>query len=149
MLVFLLRTYACCVGSYANVMCWSVTYKHVCSFHSTLSTLNGHQPTNELLATKHESLLLIYSLMYFPLLVGVLCLSLICCALHALLYVQSSFAIILKRKRKLVALLLLSYNCLATVNVLWLFLMVPWLGLRCVIVVFPDHTHLFFVCFYS
>ena len=25
--------------------------------------------------------------------------------------------------------------------------MVPWAGLRCVIVVFPDHTHLFFVTY--
>ena len=31
-----------------------------------------------------------------------------------------------------------------TVSVLWLFLMVPWVGLQCVIVVFPDHTHLLF-----
>ena len=45
---------------------------------------------------------------------GVLCLSLFCCAL---LCVLSSFAIILKRKRGLVALLLLSYGCLVTVNV--------------------------------
>ena len=56
----------------------------------------------------------------------------------------SSFAIILKRKRELVALLLLSYSCLITVNVQWLFLRVPWAGLQCVIVVFPDHTHLLF-----
>ena len=41
----------------------------------------------------------------------------------------------------MVALLLLSYRCLITVNVLQLFLTVPWVGLRCVIVVFPDHTH--------
>ena len=64
--------------------------------------------------------------------------------LYALLYVHSSFVIILKRKRKLVALLLLSYRCLVTVNVLWLFLTMPWVGLQCVIVVFPDHTH--FLC---
>ena len=63
---------------------------------------------------------------------------------YALLCVHSSFAIILKRKRKMVALLLLSYRCLSTVNVLWLFFMVPWVGLQFVIVVFPDHTHLFF-----
>ena len=44
----------------------------------------------------------------------------------------------------MVALLLLSYECLVTVNALWLFLAVPWVGLRCVIVVFPDHTHLLF-----
>ena len=77
--------------------------------------------------------------MYFPLFVGVLCLYLFC---YALLCVHSSFAIILKRKRKLVALLLLSYRCIVTINVLWLFLKVLWVGLQCVIVVFPDHTHL-------
>ena len=32
--------------------------------------------------------------------------------------------------------------CLVTVNVLGLFLMVPWFRLQCVIVIFPDHTHL-------
>ena len=47
-------------------------------------------------------------------------------------------------KRELVALLLLSYGCLATVNVLRLFLTVPWVGLCCVIVVFPDHSQLLF-----
>ena len=83
--------------------------------------------------------LLIYCLMYFPLFVGVLCLSLFC---YALLCVHSSFAIILKRKRKLVTLLLLSYRCTVTINVMWLFLRVQWVGLQCVIVVFPDHTHL-------
>ena len=41
---------------------------------------------------------------------------------YALLCVLFIFAIILKRKRELVALLLLSYGCLITVNVLWLFL---------------------------
>ena len=29
-----------------------------------------------------------------------------------------------------------------TVIVLWLFLTVPWVGLQCVFVVFPDQTHL-------
>ena len=72
---------------------------------------------------------------------GVLCLPLFC---SALLCVLSRFTIVLKRKRYLVALLLLSYGCLVTVNVLWLFLAVPWVGLRCVIVVFPDHTNCFF-----
>ena len=57
---------------------------------------------------------------------------------------HSSSAIILKRKRKLVALLLLSYRCIVTLNVLWLFLTVPWVGLQYAIVVFPDHTHLLF-----
>ena len=51
-------------------------------------------------------------------------------------------AIILTRKRELVALLLLPVGCLITVNGLWLFLTVPWVGLQCVIVVFPDHIHL-------
>ena len=69
--------------------------------------------------------------------------SLIC---YAILYVHFSFAIILKRNRELVALLLLSYGSLVAVNVLWLFLAVPLVGLWCVIVVFPDHTHLLFHC---
>ena len=72
---------------------------------------------------------------------GVLCLSLFW---YALLCVLSSFAIILKRKRELVALLLLSYGWFAIVNVLWLFLTMPSVGMQCVIVVFPDHTHLLF-----
>ena len=63
----------------------------------------------------------------------------------------------LKRKRELVVLFLLSSGCLVTVNVLWLFLRVPWtvnvlwlflrlpwVGLPCLIVVFSDHTHLLF-----
>ena len=44
----------------------------------------------------------------------------------------------------LVALLLMSYRCIVTVNALWLFLTVPWVGLQCVSVVFPEHTHLLF-----
>ena len=76
--------------------------------------------------------------MYFSLFVGVLCLHLFC---YALFCVHSSFAIIYEWKRKLVALLLLSYRCIVTINVLWLFLMVPWVGLQCVIVVFTDHNH--------
>ena len=59
------------------------------------------------------------------------------------LVLQSSF---LKRKRVLVVLLILSYGCLDTVNVLRLFLTVPFVGLRCVIVIFPDHTYLLIVC---
>ena len=63
----------------------------------------------------------------------------------ALLCVYSSFAIILGRNRRLVALLLLSYICFVTMGFLWLFIMVPWVCLQCVIVVFPDHSHLLFV----
>ena len=66
---------------------------------------------------------------------GVLCLSLFC---YALLCVHSSFAIILKWKRKLVALLLLYYRCIVTINVARLFLTVPWVCVRCVIAVSPD-----------
>ena len=62
-----------------------------------------------------------------------------CCTL---LYVHSSFAIILMGKRELVALLSLSSWCL--VIVVWLFLVVPWVCLQFVIVVFSDHTHLLF-----
>ena len=72
---------------------------------------------------------------------GVLCLSLFC---YALLCVHSSFAIILKRNTRLVGLLLLSYRCIVTIHVLGLFLTVPRVGLQCVIVVLPDHTHLLF-----
>ena len=55
-----------------------------------------------------------------------------------------SFSIILTGKRGLIALLLLSFGCLVTINALWLFLMVSLVGLHFVIVVFPDHTHLLF-----
>ena len=50
-------------------------------------------------------------------------------------------AIVLTRKRELADLLLLSFGCLVTVNVMWLFLTVPWVGLQ---FVFPDHTYLLF-----
>ena len=70
---------------------------------------------------------------------GVCNCSMFCCTL---LNVHSSFAIILKGKRELVALLSLSSWCL--VMVVWLFLAVPLVGLRFVIVVFPDHIHLLF-----
>ena len=84
-------------------------------------------------------LLLIYCLMYVPLFVDVLCLSLFC---YTLLCANFSFAIILKRKRKMVLLLLLSCRYIVTINGLWLFLTVPWVGLQYVSMVFPDHTHL-------
>ena len=60
-----------------------------------------------------------------------------CCTL---LYVHSSIAIILMGKRELLASLYLSSWCLKMVG--RLFLAVQWGCLRCVIVVFPDHTHL-------
>ena len=58
-----------------------------------------------------------------------------------LLYVHSSIAIILMRKKELVALLNLSSWCLMMVE--RLFLAVPRGCLQFVIVVFPDHTHYF------
>ena len=68
--------------------------------------------------------------------VGVCNCSMFCCTL---LDVHSSFGIILMGKRELVALLSLSSWCL--VMVMWLFLAVPWICLRFMIVVFPDRTH--------
>ena len=67
----------------------------------------------------------------------VLCWSLF---LYALFCVHNNFAIIL-RKRELVAFLQLSFVCFVTLNVLYLFLRVPWVGLQCVIVVFSIHTY--------
>ena len=46
-----------------------------------------------------------------------------------------------------VALLLVFYGCLVTVNDLWLFLSVPWVDLQCVIVVLSDHTHFVLLCY--
>ena len=37
----------------------------------------------------------------------------------------------------------MSSRCLVTDNILSLFLTVSWVGLQCVIVAFPDFTHLF------
>ena len=67
-----------------------------------------------------------------------------CLFCYALFCVHSSFAVILKRKRKLVALLLLPHRCIVTIDVVWLFLTVPLVGVQYVIVVVPDHTHLLY-----
>ena len=67
---------------------------------------------------------------------SILCIYLVCITLC-----PSSFAVILTRKRELVSLLLLSFGCLVTVNVLWIFFTVTWVGLQFAIVVFSDHTH--------
>ena len=72
--------------------------------------------------------------------VGVCHCSMFCCTL---LYVPSSFAIILMGKREVVALLSLSSWCLVMVE--RLFLAVPRVCLQFVIVVFPDHTHLLLI----
>ena len=88
-------------------------------------------------------MLLVYCLMYFSLFVGVLCLSL---SWYALLCVLFKFAIILKRKRELVALLLivLRMSCYCKCFVALLHGAVGWSAV-CVFVVFPDHIHLLFV----
>ena len=75
---------------------------------------------------------------------GVCNCSMYCCTL---LYVHSSIAIILMGKRELIALLDLSSWCLVMVE--RLFLTVPRDCLQFVIVVFPDHTHLLFLCQYA
>ena len=72
---------------------------------------------------------------------GVCNCSMFCCML---LYVHSSIAIILMGKRELIALLNLFSCCLVMVE--RLFLAVPRGCLQFVIVVFPDHTHLLFLC---
>ena len=81
----------------------------------------------------------VVSLLIVDPIVGFCICSLFCCSL---LCVISSFTIILVGKRGLLALPCLSSCCLVIVIVLWLFLTVPWVGVQCVIVVFPDHTHL-------
>ena len=83
--------------------------------------------------------------MYLTLFVGFLCWSLFC---YALLCIISSSAIILMRKRELVALLFCFY-CLP--GALWLLvtkcsvaLTLPWICLQFVIVVLPNHTYFLF-----
>ena len=71
---------------------------------------------------------------------GVCNCSMFCCTL---LYVHSGIAIILMGKKEQVALLNLFSWCLVMVE--RLFLAVPGVCLRFVIVVFPDHTHLLFL----
>ena len=71
---------------------------------------------------------------------GVCNCSMFCCML---LYVHSSIAIILMRKRELIALLNLSSWWLVMVE--RLFLAVPQGCLQFVIVVFPAHTHFLFL----
>ena len=41
---------------------------------------------------------------------------------------------------------MLSLSIWCLVIVVWLFLAVPWVGLHFVIVIFPDQTHLLFLC---
>ena len=77
--------------------------------------------------------------MYLTLFVGILCWSLF--GVHYILSLLVKSEAILTERVELVALLLLSFSCPVAVNVLWLFLEVPWVCLQCMIMVFPDHTH--------
>ena len=86
-------------------------------------------------------LLLIYCFMCFHCLWEFCVLSLFLLCVTLSVCVRSGFAIILKRRRKLVALLSLSCRCVVAIDVLLLFLAVPWVGLCCVVVVFPCHPH--------
>ena len=62
------------------------------------------------------------------------------CNVNVVLSVLSSFAIILLRKREMVARIWLSSCCHLTACVLCLFLLVPWVNLWSVFVVVPGHT---------
>ena len=57
-----------------------------------------------------------------------------------------SLAIVLKRRGNLLPFFYCLTNVLLLYNnyALWLFLTVLWVDLQCVIMVFPDHTHLLF-----
>ena len=73
-------------------------------------------------------------LFYVPIIVcggSVLVFVLVCVSLFL-----SNFTIILTKKRGLVVLLLLSFVCLGTVNVLLLFLTVPWVVLHFLLLYF-------------
>ena len=88
---------------------------------------------------KAAALLLLTCCFIVTSIVGICNCSMFCCMI---LYVHSSFAIILMGKRELIALLSVSSWC--HLRIVWLFLGVPWVCLQLVIVVFPDHTHLLF-----
>ena len=85
-------------------------------------------------------LLFFYLLLIVTPIVGFCMSSMFCCVL---VYIHSSFAIILMGKRELVTLLSLSSWCL--VIAVWLFLVVSCVCLQFVIVVFPDHTRFLFL----
>ena len=72
-------------------------------------------------------LLWVYCLMCFPLFVRVCaCLCLVCITLCPFYFCN-----IFEEEERSGCFALLSYRCIVSVNVLWLFLMVPWVGLQC------------------
>ena len=83
--------------------------------------------------------------MFLPLFVGVLCLVLV------LLYITKCPFYFGNRINEegiavyfTLVVFLMPCDCECSVSVLWLSLAVPRVGLQCVILVFPDHTHLHF-----
>ena len=80
--------------------------------------------------------------MLLSLVVGACVLSLFCTVVPGVL---SSVAIISLRKRELVVLPNLPSYCHVAVSIVCLLLVVPWVGLQCVIVAFPGHTRLLFL----
>ena len=84
--------------------------------------------------------LLIRSLLLFPLWEFCIC-SMFCCAVMCAL---SCFAVIffMGKRDRAGSVFCLVFRYLLTVIVMWFFLMVPWVGLQCVLVVIPNHAHL-------
>ena len=119
--------------------------KHVCALTTIESRARFYDCKMHLSSAVRSKVVdmfsLIYCFTYIPLFVG--CPVLVFVE-YALLYVLFSCAIILTRKREIVALLLLSFGRFVTVNVFWLFLVVPSNGLQIVSVIFSDHTCLLF-----
>ena len=68
--------------------------------------------------------------------------SLFCYSALYVLVLQSFYG---EERAGCLVLVVFMMSCVA-ISVLWLLLVMPWVGLQCVIVVFPDHTHLRF-CF--
>ena len=114
-----------------NTFYWRQIFALDSVFVKTQTVLSSHGGCGSVVV---DSLLIVTPI------VGFCNCSMFCCAL---LYVHSSFAIILMWKREMVALLSFSSWCL--VIVVWLFLAVPWVCLQFVIVIFPDYTRLLFM----
>ena len=137
------------------VMCKKVQYSVMCTMYFVTYKINFYMCTIcFVMCTEYFVMCIIYFVMrkmYFVMckiflfivtpIVGVCSCSMFCCT-RTLLYVHSSFSIILMGKRELVALLSLSSWCI--VLVVWLFLVMPWVCLRFVIVIVPDHTYLIY-----
>ena len=94
------------------------------------------RPTNFVPSKAVVLLLLIHSLMFLPLNCGD-SVFVPCLVRHYLVFflvMQPSW----RGRENMIP----YFNFLPTINALWLLLVVPWVGLKCVIVGLPDHTHL-------